>query len=47
MAQKKVEVKEDKDYKKDLQEIKILLATMLRDMDILARKAKYELGGLE
>jgi hypothetical protein len=47
MAQKKVEVKEDKDYKKDLQEIKILLATMIRDMDILARKAKYELGGIE
>jgi len=47
MAQKKVEVKEDKEYKKDLQEIKILLATMVRDLDILARKAKYELGGLE
>lgn len=47
MAQKKSEIKEDKDYKKDLQEIKILLATMVRDMDILARKAKYELGGLE
>jgi len=47
MAQKKLEVKEDKDYKKDLQEIKILLATMIRDMDILARKAKYELGGIE
>lgn len=47
MAQKKSEIKEATDYKKDLQEIKILLATMVRDMDILARKAKYELGGLE
>lgn len=47
MAQKKSEIKEAPDYKKDLQEIKILLATMVRDMDILARKAKYELGGLE